>query len=171
VARILHHAGVDPAPRRADTPWCQFLRAHAASILACDFCTIDTACRNASTSSLRQPVKMTCSGGAAVVGLARPSAVTEVLGTSAAQTKDCLALTTFGQLCPREREEVLMGIVGGLDIHRKQITFDYVDTVTGQWRCGQIGHADRARLRAWLRRSFAGRDDVAFAVEACTGWR
>jgi hypothetical protein len=65
-----------------------------------------------------------------------------------------------------------MGIVGGLDIHRKQITFDYVDTVTGQWRCGQIGHSDRAaRLRAWLRRSFAGRDDVAFAVEACTGWR
>jgi transposase len=64
-----------------------------------------------------------------------------------------------------------MGIVGGLDIHRKQITFDYVDTVTGQLRCGQIGHADRARLRAWLRKSFAGRDDVAFAVEACTGWR
>jgi hypothetical protein len=66
-------------------------------------------------------------------------------------------VTTFGQLCRREREEVLMGIVGGLDIHRKQITFDYVDTVTGQWRCGQIGHADRARLRAWLR-SFAGRE-------------
>jgi hypothetical protein len=43
VARILHHAGVDPAPRRADTPWCQLLQAHAASILARDFCTIDTA--------------------------------------------------------------------------------------------------------------------------------
>jgi hypothetical protein len=25
-----------------------------------------------------------------------------------------------------------MPIVGGLDIHRKQITFDYLDTVTGQ---------------------------------------
>ena len=25
-----------------------------------------------------------------------------------------------------------MSIVGGLDIHRKQITFDYLDTVTGQ---------------------------------------
>jgi hypothetical protein len=24
-----------------------------------------------------------------------------------------------------------MPIVGGLDIHRKQITFDYLDTVTG----------------------------------------
>jgi hypothetical protein len=32
---------------------------------------------------------------------------------------------------PAEREEVPMPIVGGLDIHRKQITFDYLDTVTG----------------------------------------
>ena len=58
-----------------------------------------------------------------------------------------------------------------MDIHRKQITFDYVDTVTGQVICGQISRADRARLRIWLRKNFADRDDVAFAVEACTGWR
>ena len=32
---------------------------------------------------------------------------------------------------PPEREEVPMPIVGGLDIHRKQITFDYLDTETG----------------------------------------
>jgi hypothetical protein len=64
-----------------------------------------------------------------------------------------------------------MGIVGGLDIHRKQITFHYVDTVTGQVSCGQIGRADRARLRMWLRKNGADREDVAFAVEACTGWR
>jgi transposase len=64
-----------------------------------------------------------------------------------------------------------MGIVGGLDIHRKQITFDYVDTVTGQVSCGQIGRVDRARLRMWLRKNVADDDDVAFAVEACTGWR
>ena len=63
-----------------------------------------------------------------------------------------------------------MPIVGGLDIHRKQITFDYVDTVTGQVRRGQVAPADRVHLRAWLAR-FAGREDVAFAVEACTGWR
>jgi len=31
-----------------------------------------------------------------------------------------------------------MPIVGGLDIHRKQITFDYLDTVTGEVRRGQI---------------------------------
>ena len=63
-----------------------------------------------------------------------------------------------------------MPIVGGLDIHRKQITFDYLDTVTGQVRRGQISPADREHLRAWLAR-FAGRDDVAFALEGCTGWR
>jgi transposase len=63
-----------------------------------------------------------------------------------------------------------MPIVGGLDIHRKQITFDYLDTVTGQVRRGQISPADREHLRAWLAR-FAGRDDVAFAAEGCTGWR
>jgi transposase len=35
---------------------------------------------------------------------------------------------------------------------------------------GQIAPADRAHLRAWLAR-FAGRGDVAFALEGCTGWR
>ena len=56
-----------------------------------------------------------------------------------------------------------MPIVGGLDIHRKQITFDYLDTATGEVRRGQIAPADRAHLRAWLAR-FAGRDDAAFAL-------
>ena len=63
-----------------------------------------------------------------------------------------------------------MSMVGGLDIHRKQITFDYLDTVTGEVGRGQITPADRTHLRAWLAR-FAGRADVAFAVEGCTGWR
>ena len=63
-----------------------------------------------------------------------------------------------------------MSIVGGLDIHRKQLTFDYLDTVSGEVRRGQIAPADRAHLRAWLAR-FAGCDDVAFALEGCTGWR
>jgi len=63
-----------------------------------------------------------------------------------------------------------MPIVGGLDIYRKQITFYYPGTGTGQVHRGQISPADRAHLRAWLAR-FNGRDDVAFAVEGCTGWR
>ncbi|MGH3237931.1 MAG: transposase, partial [Streptosporangiaceae bacterium] len=52
---------------------------------------------------------------------------------------------------------------------RKQITFDYLDTATGEVRRGQIAPADRAHLRVWLGR-FAGQD-AHFAVEGCTGWR
>jgi hypothetical protein len=39
-----------------------------------------------------------------------------------------------------------MPIVGGLDIHRKQLTFDYLDTVTGEARRGQIAPAGRGHL-------------------------
>ena len=63
-----------------------------------------------------------------------------------------------------------MPVVGGLGIHRRQLAFDYLDTLTGQVRRGQVAPADREHLRGWLGR-FAGRDNVAFAVEACTGWR
>ena len=61
-------------------------------------------------------------------------------------------------------------IVGGLDIHRKQLTFDYMDTVTGEVSCGQIAPADREHFRSWLTR-FENPAEVAFAAEACTGWR
>src|SRR5438045_4198959 len=64
-----------------------------------------------------------------------------------------------------------MSIVGGFDVHRRQITFDYVDTDTGQVVRGRIAPACRPVLRRWLTQRFAGRTDVAFAVEACTGWR
>jgi len=63
-----------------------------------------------------------------------------------------------------------MPIAGGLDIHRKQLTFGYLDTVTGQVLRGQVTPAGREHLRGWLGQ-FAGRDDVGFAVEGCTGWR
>jgi len=64
-----------------------------------------------------------------------------------------------------------MTIVGGLDIHRKQLTFDYADTETGEVKTGRIAPADRAHLAEWLRGRFAGQDEITFAVEACTGWR
>ena len=63
-----------------------------------------------------------------------------------------------------------MPIVGGLDIHRKQITFDYVNAGTGELRRGQIAPADREHLAAWLAGRFTGQD-AHFAVEGCTGWR
>jgi hypothetical protein len=69
-----------------------------------------------------------------------------------------------------ERAEVVVPIMGGIDIHRAQLTFDYVDGDSGEVFRGRIAPADRARLRRWLQR-FAGRDGVAFALEGCTGWR
>src|SRR5882724_1723840 len=75
-----------------------------------------------------------------------------------------IALSRVGLVSPGlELEEVPMAIVGGMDIHRKQITFDYLDTEPGEVRRGQIAPADRARVREWLAR-FAGRGDVAFAI-------
>src|SRR5215213_6313798 len=69
-----------------------------------------------------------------------------------------------------ELEEVPLSIVGGFDIHRRQITFDYLDTATGGVERGKIAPADREHLRAWLAR-FDACPDVAFALEGCTGWR
>jgi len=39
---ILKQAGIEPAPRRFEASWAEFLRAQAASILECDFFTVDT---------------------------------------------------------------------------------------------------------------------------------
>src|SRR3954468_25035279 len=63
-----------------------------------------------------------------------------------------------------------MRIVGGLDIHRRQITFDYCDERSGQVRRGRIAPADRMMLRRWLESAITERP-AAFAVEGCTGWR
>src|SRR5215213_4620990 len=63
-----------------------------------------------------------------------------------------------------------MRIVGGLDVHRRQITFDYLDERSGQCRRGRIAPADRLLLRRWLEANVSGAP-AAFAVEACTGWR
>lgn len=63
-----------------------------------------------------------------------------------------------------------MRIVGGLDIHRGQLTFDVLDVATGEVQRGRIAPADRAHLRVWLAR-FGGVEGVHFAMEGCTGWR
>ena len=39
---ILREAGIEPAPKRLQTSWAEFLRQQAASILECDFLTVDT---------------------------------------------------------------------------------------------------------------------------------
>ena len=67
-----------------------------------------------------------------------------------------------------------MNIVGAFDVHRKQITFDYVEIETGESHRGEIRPADREHLRSsWLEEfaeRFCGRE-AAFALEATTGWR
>jgi transposase len=63
-----------------------------------------------------------------------------------------------------------VSVVGGMDIHRAQLTFDYVDLDSGEAVRGRIAPADRDHLRRWCQR-FAGRSGVALALEGCTGWR
>src|SRR6476646_10637853 len=67
-----------------------------------------------------------------------------------------------------------MGMVGGLDLHRRQITFDVVEVESGEeWR-GRVWQPDRDRFRRWLRDDVTRRasgGSVALAVEGCTGWR
>src|SRR3954451_3114340 len=72
------------------------------------------------------------------------------------------------QISLLELEEVLMRIVGGLDIHRQQITFDWVDLDTGEAKRGRITPADRVGFRRWLGQ-FDG--EVEVVLEGCTGWR
>jgi transposase len=62
-----------------------------------------------------------------------------------------------------------MRIIGGLDVHRSQITYDWVDPQSGQRQRGRLAPAHREHLRGWLEQ-FAGRR-AAFALEGCTGWR
>jgi len=42
VRSILKEAGIEPAPKRLEPSWADFLRRQAASILECDFLTVDT---------------------------------------------------------------------------------------------------------------------------------
>jgi transposase len=69
----------------------------------------------------------------------------------------------------QELEEVPMTIVGGLDVHRQQITFEYVDD-DGLVHWGQIRPATRTTLRSWLGKHCPD-GDAEFALEGCTGWR
>ena len=62
-----------------------------------------------------------------------------------------------------------MTIVVGLDVHREQITFDALDTDTGEVRRGRIRPAHREGLRRFLGQ-FDGAELEA-ALEATTGWR
>src|SRR5437867_9605077 len=68
-----------------------------------------------------------------------------------------------------ELEEVSMGIVVALDVHRRQITYKALDGGTGGVRRGRIAPAGGVDVRAWLAQ-FAG-CEAEFALEGTTGWR
>ena len=63
-----------------------------------------------------------------------------------------------------------MPIVGGLDIHRKQLTFDYLDTVTGEVRRGHRWTANRSArrcsrvVRSAIQRQASAAHDLAAKV-------
>src|SRR5207245_10372252 len=83
-------------------------------------------------------------------------------GTSSAQTRDDARVN-------EEREEALVMIACGFDVHRAQITFDLVDHETGELRRGRITPATRERLRVWLAAVETAR--LVVAGEGTTGWR
>ena len=62
-----------------------------------------------------------------------------------------------------------MRIIGAFDVHRKQITFKWLNTETGEVRRGRIMPALREPVREFLV-PFKGLD-AHFALEATTGWR
>lgn len=63
-----------------------------------------------------------------------------------------------------------MEMVGGLDLHRSQITFRTVDLRTGEVQRGKIYPGAREAVREWLDQFQSG-TDAHFALEGTTGWR
>jgi transposase len=67
-----------------------------------------------------------------------------------------------------------MTMVFGLDLHRRQITFDALEVESGEVWTGKVWQPDRERFRRWLRHDVTDRANggpVSIAVEGCTGWR
>lgn len=62
-----------------------------------------------------------------------------------------------------------MPIIGALDVHRKQITFKWLNTENGEINRGRIIPALRETVREFFV-PFKG-SDAHFALEATTGWR
>lgn len=58
-------------------------------------------------------------------------------------------------------------IIAGFDVHLRQITFDCLDSQTGEVTRGRIA-SEPAAVKDWVGQ-FCGRE-VHVAMEACTGW-
>ncbi len=62
-----------------------------------------------------------------------------------------------------------MSMVCGLDLHRRQITFDALEVESGEvWR-GRLWQPDRQRFRRWLAQELAPRAPPASQHHLCPG--
>ena len=61
-----------------------------------------------------------------------------------------------------------MAIVCAFDIHRAQLTFDLIDSSTGEIRRGRVAPASRIRVREFFKELSTNEVDVV--MEGCTGW-
>src|SRR6185436_6293654 len=75
------------------------------------------------------------------------------MGTPSAQTLDDVGVRKMFQ----ELEEVPMTMVGGLDVHRQQITFEYVDD-DGLVHWGQIRPGNPQDIAGLAGRALPGRE-------------
>src|SRR3954464_7502252 len=94
---------------------------------------------------------MACTAGFGPLAVGTPSARCERLACETAELQ----------------RRPLMAILAGFDVHRAQITFDALDTDTGEVLRGRM-RGDRDAVSEWMPQ-FAG-EHVEVAVEACTGW-
>jgi transposase len=77
-------------------------------------------------------------------------------------------MSSLAQDAARVMPQRLAGaIIAGFDVHLRQITFDCLDSQTGEITRGRIG-ASPAAVEEWVGQ-FPGRE-VHVAMEACTGW-
>jgi transposase len=68
-----------------------------------------------------------------------------------------------------ELEEVPMQIVCALDVHRRQVTYAFVEVASGEMLRGRITPATREAVREWLAR-FDDLGEAHFALEGTAGW-
>jgi transposase InsO family protein len=73
IRRLLSGAGLEPALRRSGAGWREFLRSQAASMIACDFLTVETSFYVASTCSSSSRTRTAVSGSSAGHGTRRVS--------------------------------------------------------------------------------------------------
>ena len=79
-----------------------------------------------------------------------------------------MAADDLGSVSIELKEPAVTTFVG-MDVHRAQITYNALNTDSGEVRTGRVCPANRGTVRAFLA-AFTGGETIV-AVEAMTGWR